>query len=171
SSIKVKPRAGAVRIRRVMLRCLYLHAAKKSPFFARNRPFVIVSWYAVQYHRRRGERRGPGRLGESPARNRLEPSPRQRRVLMFPPRAPRRRSKQTPTGRARLRLEPLEDRTLLSTSIPLNRFTWTPMGPAPITDTNGSIQQTHSGRITGIAVDPTDPSVYYVAAAGGGVWK
>jgi photosystem II stability/assembly factor-like uncharacterized protein len=70
-----------------------------------------------------------------------------------------------------LRLEILEDRTLLSTSIPLNRFSWTPIGPAPITNTFPTFVQTASGRITGIGTDPTDPNTIYVAAAGGGVWK
>jgi hypothetical protein len=62
-------------------------------------------------------------------------------------------------------LEALEDRTLLSTAIPLNSQSWTPIGPADISNTNTS------GRITGVAGDPTDPNTIYIAAAGGGVWK
>jgi hypothetical protein len=56
----------------------------------------------------------------------------------------------------------------------LSTTTWTHIGPAPLLSYaytsiwNGSV----SGRITGIAVDPTEnPAWIYVAAAGGGVWK
>src|SRR5947208_3185346 len=63
-------------------------------------------------------------------------------------------------------VEQLEDRTVLSTSIPLNGLTWTAVGPAPL-GSGGPV----SGRITGIAADPTNASIIYIAAAGGGVWK
>jgi subtilisin-like proprotein convertase family protein len=44
---------------------------------------------------------------------------------------------------------------------------WTPIGPASING-NGN-----SGRITGLAVDPSDPSgnTVYVGGASGGIWK
>src|SRR5258708_651005 len=61
--------------------------------------------------------------------------------------------------RGDLRLEILEDRTLLST--------WVPKGPDPIL--TGS--DPASGRITAVAGDLTDPNTIYIAAAGGGVWK
>jgi hypothetical protein len=60
----------------------------------------------------------------------------------------------------------LEDRTLPSTSIPLNATSWTNIGPAPVSS-GGS----NSGRITGIAADPTNANIIYIAAASGGVWK
>src|SRR6185437_10038117 len=67
--------------------------------------------------------------------------------------------------RKRLRFEALEDRMVLTA--------WTPIGPAPIT--NGQTPNPHgepvSGRITGIAVDPTNDNIVFVAAAGGGIWK
>lgn len=44
--------------------------------------------------------------------------------------------------------------------------TWTPLGPAPLNE-GGSA----SGRIAAVAVDPTNSSNIYVAAAGGGVWQ
>jgi len=51
---------------------------------------------------------------------------------------------------------------------------WTFAGPDGILGNNGAIggaSQTASGRVTGIASDPTDVNTFYVAAAGGGVWK
>ena len=45
---------------------------------------------------------------------------------------------------------------------------WLGLGPTVINSpTRGLI----SGRITSLAIDPTNPSTVYVAAAGGGVWK
>jgi autotransporter-associated beta strand protein len=48
---------------------------------------------------------------------------------------------------------------------------WFNVGPAPElngqTGNNGNV----SGRVTGMAVDPTDPNVIYIATAGGGAWK
>jgi uncharacterized repeat protein (TIGR01451 family) len=48
---------------------------------------------------------------------------------------------------------------------------WTPVGPAPVT--NGQVPGggAVSGRITGVAADPIDPNTIFIAAAGGGVWK
>jgi photosystem II stability/assembly factor-like uncharacterized protein len=62
-----------------------------------------------------------------------------------------------------LRLEVLEDRTVLST--------WTAVGPAPILNGNVPGNLPLTGRITALAADPSDPQTIYVAAAGGGVWK
>ena len=52
-------------------------------------------------------------------------------------------------------------------SASLNTNTWTPIGPASLNSGGGLV----SGRITGIAVDPSNPANIYIAAAGGGVWK
>ena len=49
----------------------------------------------------------------------------------------------------------------------LSATTWAPIGPASLQSGGGLV----SGRVAGIAVDPTDPNTIYVAAAGGGVWK
>jgi photosystem II stability/assembly factor-like uncharacterized protein len=78
--------------------------------------------------------------------------------LFVDKRPQRRRIPQQPS----LFLEPLEDRTLLTA--------WTALGPAPLT---GSVQAGHtlSGRISGIAADPGNANIVYVATAGGGVWK
>jgi hypothetical protein len=73
----------------------------------------------------------------------------------------------------------LEDRTLLSTSIPLNAAAWTAIGPAPVNSGGGgdtgaattNSQNLDSGRIAAVAVDPTNANVIYIAAAGGGVAK
>jgi photosystem II stability/assembly factor-like uncharacterized protein len=65
----------------------------------------------------------------------------------------------------------LEDRTLLSAGFPLTTASWSALGPAPITNGQTSGSQPVSGRITGISTSPTDASTYYIATAGGGVWK
>lgn len=44
---------------------------------------------------------------------------------------------------------------------------WVPLGPSPM---NGG-GQLHTGRVTAIAIHPTDPNTIYVGAAQGGVWK
>jgi hypothetical protein len=69
-------------------------------------------------------------------------------------------------------VERLEFRRLLAgTPVPpLSQTAFTAVGPASITGdgfTGGNV----SGRITGIAADPTNASIIYIAAAGGGVWK
>ncbi len=46
---------------------------------------------------------------------------------------------------------------------------WNNIGPAPETNEDGFGNV--SGRATGVAVDPTDPNVIYIATAGGGAWK
>jgi photosystem II stability/assembly factor-like uncharacterized protein len=68
-------------------------------------------------------------------------------------------------------IEGLEDRSLLSTSIPLDPVNWTALGPAPISNGQTPGQQPVSGRIAAIAADPNDANVIYLATAGGGVWK
>jgi photosystem II stability/assembly factor-like uncharacterized protein len=60
----------------------------------------------------------------------------------------------------------LEDRTLPSTSIPLNATSWTNIGPAPVSSGGAN-----SGRIAAIAGDPTNANIIYIASASGGVWK
>jgi autotransporter-associated beta strand protein len=61
----------------------------------------------------------------------------------------------------------------------VNKYTqrWFPAGPAPINNAFGQINQVQggpeaeSGRVTGVASDPTNAKVLYLTAAGGGVWK
>jgi hypothetical protein len=65
-------------------------------------------------------------------------------------------------------LEPLEDRTLMAA--------WAPIGPAPINTSQSIGANTAgklpiSGRVTGIAADPGNASIIYIATAGGGIWK
>jgi photosystem II stability/assembly factor-like uncharacterized protein len=67
---------------------------------------------------------------------------------------------------SKLVLEALEERTLLSASIPLSAATWTAIGPASLTEGDAE-----SGRITAIAPSPSDPNTIYIASASGGVWK
>lgn len=56
--------------------------------------------------------------------------------------------------------------------IPITNPAWTETGPAPLTKhLQLAGNREASGRITGIAADPSNPNVIYVAATGGGVWK
>ena len=56
-------------------------------------------------------------------------------------------------------------------AIVANNNVWQSIGPQPLT--NGQVPGGHnvSGRVTGIAADPTDGNTYYVTTGGGGVWK
>jgi hypothetical protein len=49
----------------------------------------------------------------------------------------------------------------------LNTASWTALGPAALQTGGGLV----SGRVAGIAVDPTNANNIYVAAAGGGIWQ
>src|ERR1700730_6819916 len=51
----------------------------------------------------------------------------------------------------------------------LNTSSWTAIGPASLT--SGSTNGLVSGRVAGIAADPTNANIIYIAPAGGGVWK
>jgi hypothetical protein len=57
------------------------------------------------------------------------------------------------------------------TLLPISPVAWTEIGPAPIA--NGQVfgNTPVSGRITGVAADPTNSNILYAATAGGGVWK
>ena len=44
---------------------------------------------------------------------------------------------------------------------------WTLIGPEPV----GNYYGVSSGRVTAIAVNPTNPNTVYVGGAEGGVWK
>ena len=54
------------------------------------------------------------------------------------------------------------------TSIPL---TWDQVGPSPIDNGQTGNQNAVSGIVTGIATDPSDSNVIYIATAGGGAWR
>jgi subtilisin-like proprotein convertase family protein len=75
--------------------------------------------------------------------------------------------------------EPVADRAQLAFRIfsmdpsnPLSSNVWTPVGPAAINSDTGN-RNGYSGRVSSIAVDPSDPSgnTVYIGAASGGVWK
>jgi hypothetical protein len=68
-----------------------------------------------------------------------------------------------PARSGHLRLEALEDRTLLSV--------WVPQGPAPILNGQVAGGDPVTGRIAALAASPSDANTIYVATAGGGVWK
>src|SRR6476661_5690282 len=67
-----------------------------------------------------------------------------------------------------LRLEPLEDRALLSvvaSGVP----DWTEQGPGPIA-VGGAVGE-QAGMVNGIAVKPGNPNTAFVASGNGGVWR
>ncbi len=66
-----------------------------------------------------------------------------------------------------LRVEQLEDRTVLSTSFPLDRVEWTALGPAPINAQGNA----NTGRVSAVAAHPTDVNTIYISTASSGVWK
>lgn len=70
------------------------------------------------------------------------------------------------TCRIPVEVRTLEPRRMLSG---LTGSSWTAIGPASISGSGFGGQV--SGRVTGIATSPTDANTYYIAAAGGGVWK
>jgi hypothetical protein len=57
-------------------------------------------------------------------------------------------------------------------TIPLTNASWSLIGPAPVTGVaNVGGNPVDSGRVAGIAADPTNASILYLATAGGGAWK
>ncbi len=76
--------------------------------------------------------------------------------------------------RRKMAMEMLEERVVLSTSIPISTSSWTPVGPAAISSTvvpGTQSQIPSSGRTVGVAANPADPNNLSIAAAGGGVWR
>ena len=54
---------------------------------------------------------------------------------------------------------------LLICSIAVHAQMWTELGPSPITSVS------YSGRISSLACSPSDPDLYYIGGADGGVWR
>jgi hypothetical protein len=49
--------------------------------------------------------------------------------------------------------------------------TWVPLGPAPLVDQYGHAGERDTGRVTALAVDPTNANILWVGAADGGLWR
>ncbi len=73
------------------------------------------------------------------------------------------RQRRRPQPRPALLLESLEDRMLLTA--------WTSIGPAPLFGGQTAGLMAVSGRVTGLAADPSNANTIYAATAGGGIWK
>jgi photosystem II stability/assembly factor-like uncharacterized protein len=56
-------------------------------------------------------------------------------------------------------------------AIPLSSSSWTLIGPAPVNGGQVGGGGAVSGRVAGLAADPSNANILYMAAAGGGVWK
>jgi photosystem II stability/assembly factor-like uncharacterized protein len=59
----------------------------------------------------------------------------------------------------------------VGTQVQLVNNTWVPIGPAPINGSQVPGRGASTGRTTGLAADPTNANVIYLAASNGGVWK
>ncbi|HEX4590221.1 MAG TPA: hypothetical protein VH120_09860, partial [Gemmataceae bacterium] len=75
------------------------------------------------------------------------------------------------TLNARLAVERCEDRTVPSTSIPLNAQTWTSIGPSPINLGQSPGNPSSTGRVNGIAVDSVNSNLMFAATDAGGLWR
>ena len=58
-----------------------------------------------------------------------------------------------------------------ASAIPLTNAAWSLIGPAPLDGGQVPGNLAVSGRVAGLAADPTNANIIYMAAAGGGVWK
>jgi len=64
----------------------------------------------------------------------------------------------------------LNGRSLVVSQLLASSTAWAPIGPAPTLASDPGVGMV-SGRVSAIAVDPTNPSIVYVGGAQGGVWK
>ena len=73
----------------------------------------------------------------------------------------------------RLRVEPLEDRRLLTVSLVSGLVSWDEQGPGPISggQVEGLTDSAVAGAVQAIAVDPNDSNVVYLGSVNGGIWK
>src|SRR5579872_7277424 len=81
---------------------------------------------------------------------------------------------------AKLRVDAVEDTTDMypaqetpTTPATSGGNNWVPLGPMAIPNgqTYGGARVVVTGRVTAIAIDPTNPNTIYAAAARGGIWK
>ena len=69
-------------------------------------------------------------------------------------------------------LDPATSPTAPTPAIPLTNASWSLIGPAPVLGAaNVGGNPAVSGRVAGIAGDPTNANILYLATAGGGAWK
>src|SRR5208282_3433565 len=71
---------------------------------------------------------------------------------------------------ARIRAEQANGATSPAANSQANLTSWTAIGPMPTVSSGGGVGLV-SGRITSIAVDPTNSNIVYLGGAQGGVWK
>ena len=67
-------------------------------------------------------------------------------------------------------VEELKDNLLLQ-PLTLVPSSWSSLGPSPMNNFPGWVMGRVAGRISALAVDPTNESVLYLGAASGGLWK
>jgi hypothetical protein len=115
--------------------------------------------------------------GGSAARDRREAYARRQAMIRQQGNNWRRTAQRSPASAA-VGTEPTREMTAASgpepSVIPANSSTWVPIGPQPANSGLGpGFYQTSAGRVTALAVDPTDLSgnTIYLGGAQGGVWK
>lgn len=67
-------------------------------------------------------------------------------------------------------VEELKDR-LASEPLDLVANSWSSVGPSPMNNLSGWVMGRVAGRVSALAVDPTNESVLYLGTASGGLWK
>ncbi|HEX6862142.1 MAG TPA: hypothetical protein VF414_04955, partial [Thermoanaerobaculia bacterium] len=75
-----------------------------------------------------------------------------------------------PSELRRQAVEELKDR-LSSQPLDLVPTSWSALGPSPMNNLSGWVMGRVAGRVSALAVDPTNESVLYLGAASGGLWK
>src|SRR5205814_828949 len=76
-----------------------------------------------------------------------------------------------PDARGRA-IEEMERQEAQGAGVPgLSSVTWSSIGPAPIPNGQTTPSTAVSGRVSAIAIHPTNPNIVYVGAAQGGVYR
>src|SRR6266540_4094821 len=68
-------------------------------------------------------------------------------------------------------IEEMERQEAAQAATGLSSLTWASIGPAPIPNGQTSPSTAVSGRVSAIAIHPTNPNIVYVGAAQGGVYR
>src|SRR5258708_5238070 len=114
-------------------------------------------------------RRRPARAGAAPPKAPRQDDPRARRIARRMPSA----AEVAATSRAAVAEAARQRRALAPAIARVTGESWVSLGPVDAFQefNDVSVGSVDSGRASGIAVDPRDGNVVYLATSGGGVWK